>query len=257
MNKYKLHLAFAIVSLLVISLFIFVLFRHIEIRKVELQNAKAVPDEMGVMPKRRKHTKKDDVLIFLRVVLVIVLLGVLIDESSRWMTILISYILVLILSLLFLAKGTEIPMSVRDRKWEYLALFSLLVFGAGACIAMIGLSALALATKYGTSYYGPARIVGYNQDDDDAVVRATGIASGLSDDMCLTINSRLMMLQMVGMMEAMRVTVEESLKRAKVRAKTTIKTTMTTKTTTKKKTRMKAKIMTKREKTIMKMKTMR
>lgn len=165
MNKYSVYLALSIISLLAVCLFIFVLFRHIEIRKLDLLNQQAEPSAGGVMPKKKKHTKKDDIVILLRVLLIIVLLVILVDEDSRWVTIVISYVLVVFLSLLFLAKGTEVPSSVRQRKWEYLALFSLLIFVAGASIAAISYSAL--MAKYGKSYFGPARITAYNDENDD------------------------------------------------------------------------------------------
>eukprot|EP00545_Synedropsis_sp_CCMP1620_P002853 CAMPEP_0119015678 /NCGR_PEP_ID=MMETSP1176-20130426/11398_1 /TAXON_ID=265551 /ORGANISM="Synedropsis recta cf, Strain CCMP1620" /LENGTH=482 /DNA_ID=CAMNT_0006968989 /DNA_START=80 /DNA_END=1528 /DNA_ORIENTATION=+ len=193
MNKYHVHLALSIIALLVVCLAIFVLFRHIEIRKLELANSRqpltktlnADGTEGPVVQAKKRHNRKDDVVIVLRVFLMIVLLVLLVDEDqgSRWITLVIAYLLVVFLSLIFLAKGTEIPQNVRERKWEYLSLFSFLVFAAGAAIALIGHSAL--MSQYGKSYFGAARIVAYNDnenDDDDAADEEDDDANNEEDD---------------------------------------------------------------------------
>lgn len=170
---YHVHLAFSIIALLLVCLAIFVLLRHIEIRKLELANSKREPirsaDGSETLTKKKKHNRKDDVVIALRVFLMILLLVVLMDEDkgSRWITMIIAYLLIVFLSVVFLVKGGEVPQNVRDRKWEYLSLFSFLIFAAGASIAFIG--HFALKSKYGKSYFGAARIVAYNEEDDDDV----------------------------------------------------------------------------------------
>ena len=86
------------------------------------------------------------------------------DRGTRWVMLVISYLLVTFLSLLFLVKSGNLAPSVRQRKWEYLALFSVLVFAVGAAIALMNYSVLMM--KYGKSYFGAARIVGYNEEAD-------------------------------------------------------------------------------------------
>ena len=164
MSIYAVHLTAGILFLLLACLGFFVLFRHIEIRKIEHLN---VQDEgMSPVTKHRRHTSKDDAIVLLRVILVVVFLVILMDEDkgTRLVMVVISYLLVTFLSLLFLAKSGDLAPSVRQRKWEYLALFSVLVFATGAAIALINYSVLMM--KYGKSYFGAARIVGYNEEED-------------------------------------------------------------------------------------------
>jgi hypothetical protein len=119
--------------------------------------------------KNKIHNRKDDVVIALRVFLMIVLLVVLIDEDkgSRWrITIIIAFLLIVFLSVFFLVKGSEVPQqNDRNHKWEYLSLFFFLVFAAGISIAFIRQSTL--KSKYGKAYFGAARIVAFNEEDDD------------------------------------------------------------------------------------------
>lgn len=164
MNQYVIHLVFAVLFLLVACVCLFVLFRHIEIRKVEQQNVDA--EEIAGIKRKRRHSGKDDMIVLLRVLLIVIFLVILMDEDkgTRWVMLVISYLLVSFLSLLFLAKSGTIAPMVRERKWEYLALFSVLVFAAGAAISLLNYSVLKM--KYGKSYFGAARIVGYNEEDD-------------------------------------------------------------------------------------------
>jgi Ca2+/Na+ antiporter len=164
MSQYVIHLVFAILFLLAACVCLFVLFRHIEIRKVEQQNVDA--EEIAGIKRKRKHSGKDDMIVLLRVLLIVIFLVILMDEDkgTRWVMLVISYLLVSFLSLLFLAKSGTIAPTVRERKWEYLALFSVLVFAAGAAISLLNYAVLKM--KYGKSYFGAARIVGYNEEDD-------------------------------------------------------------------------------------------
>jgi hypothetical protein len=164
MNQYVIHLVVSILFLLAACVCLFVLFRHIEIRKVEQQNVDA--EEIAGIKRKRRHSGKDDIIVLLRVLLIVIFLVILMDEDkgTRWVMLVISYLLVSFLSLLFLAKSGTIAPTVRERKWEYLALFSVLVFAAGAAISLLNYSVLKM--KYGKSYFGAARIVGYNEEDD-------------------------------------------------------------------------------------------
>jgi hypothetical protein len=164
MANHFLNLCLAIVSLCLICLCIFVLFRHIEIRKIQSENLGAAREGKYAS---KTLTKQDGAIMVLRVLAVLVFLLMFMDEDkgTRWITMIISYVLIVFLSLLFLAKGGALPEALLERKWEYLALFSILVFGAGACISLIAFSAL--MTKYGNSYFGPARIVGWNDDGEE------------------------------------------------------------------------------------------
>jgi phosphoglycerol transferase MdoB-like AlkP superfamily enzyme len=165
MNFFVFHLALSILFLLVCCICLFVLFRHIEIRKIEFQLSNA----QSSIPSRRtsQHSRRDDAIVLLRVLLVVIFLVIMMDEDqgTRWIMLVASYVVVTFLSVLFLAKSGNIAPSIRERKWEYLALFSVLVLLTGAAIAILKYSVLML--KYGKEYFGAARIIGYNDLEND------------------------------------------------------------------------------------------
>lgn len=157
-------LTFGVISLLIACLFTFVLFRHIEIRKVEAHNESATPENPP-----RSHTKRDDIMICLRVLAVLVVLLIFMNESQgwRWISIIASYLFIIAISTAILVRGSAMPSLIKERKWEYLALFSILIFWAGAAISTICYAMLKI--KLGGSSVVPASIVGYEEyeyDDD-------------------------------------------------------------------------------------------
>jgi glucan phosphoethanolaminetransferase (alkaline phosphatase superfamily) len=172
MNFYAFHLALSILFLLACCIFLFVLFRHIEIRKIEFQFSDTQSSTSSRLS--RKHSKRDDAIVLLRVLLIVIFLVILMDEDkgTRWIMLVASYVVVTFLSLLFLAKSGNTAPSIRERKWEYLALFSVLVLLTGAAIALVKYSVLML--KYGKEYFGAARIIGYNNESDDDTVEQNG-----------------------------------------------------------------------------------
>jgi len=143
----------------------FVLFRHVEIRKVEAHNQTSTPDNPP-----KSHSKRDDIIICLLVLAVLVCLSIFMNESQgwRWASIIFSYLLIVLISSAVLVRGSSMPSLIKERKWEYLALFSILIFWAGAAISTIAYAVLKM--KLGDTSVVPAKIVGYEEyeyNDDD------------------------------------------------------------------------------------------